>query len=391
MSPAWRQSELVDMASSRGPRDRNEDRLGALMEEPCPLLVVADGMGGYEAGDVAAGLVLAAVESARPTPGSAEALKNWMREVVLDAESRIQDHAERHGARGMGSTVVLASVVARAIVIAHVGDSRAYLVDPETATPLTRDHSVGAEAVERGVVTEAEVHTVPYHEALVRSLGALGTAGPEVSEVPVPDTGGPHLLILCTDGVWNAISNEDIPGLLFHGKRKPVARPAQVLVREALNRGTKDNATAVVLQLGPDPAGSKRPHRGLVGALVALFLVLAVGVMAVVRGSIAPGEVDAPGGAFPPTADSETSGTGDESRILWVRTDRPGGVEASLGSRQIGIVPPATPSPLRLLRGDSLLLRWDGPDGADSMLVIVDDEVPDSLHVPQPPDGENEA
>lgn len=389
MPAAWRRGGRVDLASSRGPRDRNEDRLGGWLDGPASLLVVADGMGGYEAGDVAAGLVLTAVESARPAPGSLAALEEWMREVVLDAESRIQDHVERHGTVGMGSTVILASAIANTIVIAHVGDSRAYLVDPEEATLLTRDHTVGAEAVDRGVVTDAEVHTVPYHEALVRSLGALGTAGPEINRIPLPDAGGPYLLILCTDGVWNAVPSQDFPGLLFDRRGRPVPQPAEVLVREAVNRHTRDNATAVVLGLGPELEEPKRRRRLLVTAVFLLFLLL-VGLPALLRGPTTPGVIHPSDGARPPAEQGQGFGDVGEARILWIRTDRLDGVEAIVGSNSIGIVQPGAPSPLRLLHGDSLLLRWGGDDGVDSMLVIVDEAVPDSLHVPKPPDGEDE-
>ena len=384
----------LDAATDAGPRPRNEDRFRVRLDLGYPFLALADGMGGYEAGDLAATLVMEAAGAAGSPPATVAELQGWMERVILDAESRIQNEARSRGKGGMGSTVVLACVLPDTVAVAHVGDSRAYLVNRLTAQRLTRDHSVGADAVTRGVVTEAEMHTVPYHEALVRSLGALGAEGPDFQTFSIGSSGEESLLVLCTDGIWNVISDSDLPGLLFDATGSQVKDPAHVLVASALDRGTGDNATAVVLEVGGRAGRKVRkplPRMAALAALAALVaLFVGVGLAWLTLGS----NRQIPAEPLRPTVVTSTPVSpagGVAARILWIRTSHGGGLEARVGRDLIGGVPAGTFTPLRLLLGDSLLLRWTWQGGADSVFVVVEETTPDTIVVPTAEGGPHES
>ncbi len=371
-------------ASETGPRERNEDRLGIWTERPVPVVAVADGMGGYQAGDVAARLAIEAVDKGGLPPSTPEAVQGWMEALFKDAETRIQRHAQVHGTAGMGSTLVVACLLPDSIAIGHVGDSRAYLVKPSGASVLTRDHSVGVDALERGLVEPEAVHTIPHHGALLKSLGALGSDVPEVTTLSRPGSQENALLLLCTDGVWNVVAEAELPGLLFGPAGKPVEGPAAALVQEALDRGTQDNATAVVLPVRPEPA-THRSARLLSGVGVALLAALGIGWWTMNLNPSPSAEPQAGAEATPavPSVAREAS-----ARIVWIQAASMTEVEASVGGSAVSRIPPGTEAPLRLIAGDSLLLRWGEGRAADSMLVVVQSSTSDTIQVPPPEGGQ---
>jgi PPM family protein phosphatase len=232
-------------------RTTNEDSL--IVEPGLGLYAVLDGMGGANAGDVASQLARDAIRDfvlrRRVTlapPALLEAALIAGSTVVFAAA---QAQRERHG---MGTTAVACLVVdPRHVVIAHVGDSRAYLLRGGRLQALTRDHTIVEELVGRGVLAADEAERHPYKNVLSRNLGARAEARVDTIEVELK--AGDRLL-LCSDGLYGYASAEAIQYLLGSGDApEHVARD---LIDLALRGGGGDNVSTIVIEAPPGPPSS---------------------------------------------------------------------------------------------------------------------------------------
>lgn len=207
------------------------------------LLIVADGMGGHVAGEVAAAVALETVKEAigslRLQPGAP--VQELVRSAVREANRRVFERARRDGLDGMGTTLTMAVVVDRVAYVGHVGDSRAYHIQKERMVQITEDHSVVAELVKTGGISAAEAHTHPYRNLLTRALGTTPDVVADLYSVSLDPGEG---LLLCTDGLTAVLTDEEIYRVLEQC-RDPDAC-ARRLVDLANARGGPDNITAVV-------------------------------------------------------------------------------------------------------------------------------------------------
>lgn len=226
-------------------RVENEDAV--LVDVGLGLYGVFDGMGGAKAGDVAAqtarDTTLDVVRARGPELAPGPLLTHALEAACAAVHDRAARHAEL---RGMGTTAVLGMVApGDRLVVAHVGDSRAYLWRDGRLAALTADHSLVAELVARGVLTaeEAEVH--PYRSVLSRNLGAARTCKVDVVEVAL--SAGDRVL-LCSDGLTGYASHEAISHVLSSGDAP--ARVAHALIDLALRGGGGDNVSVIVLEAG---------------------------------------------------------------------------------------------------------------------------------------------
>ncbi|WP_406688661.1 protein phosphatase 2C domain-containing protein [Saccharopolyspora sp. ID03-671] len=227
---------LAGSSTHVGGRETNQD--SSLVAEG--LFAVADGIGGYSQGDVASRLALDALEQAfaedRTTSGLLEAVRR--------ANEVVWERANRDGT-SMGTTVVALAMTEDAGAVAlNVGDSRLYRLRDGNLEQLTDDHTVPAELLRAHRVTDDEARNHQYRHVLTRAIGV----GPEVevdhAEVPVEP--GDRVL-LCTDGLYNAQTPEELAALLGTD-----AEPQQIcdaLVEAALDHDADDNVTAVVLDI----------------------------------------------------------------------------------------------------------------------------------------------
>lgn len=227
----------VGMATHVGKvRTVNEDSIG----RQGSLLVLADGMGGHQAGEVASALV---VERVLALESGAPNFKAVLTSVLSEANQALLAYAVEHQeCMGMGTTVVVAKVEADRVCVAHIGDSRAYLWHEEQLTQLTIDHSLVAELVKSGGITEEEAKNHPQRNVLTRALGAAEPIEPEYREVPV--IAGDRLL-LCSDGLTVMLSDAEIAALLGAEPSPQVA--ADRLIAAANDRGGMDNISAIVV------------------------------------------------------------------------------------------------------------------------------------------------
>ncbi|HUA94292.1 MAG TPA: Stp1/IreP family PP2C-type Ser/Thr phosphatase [Acidimicrobiales bacterium] len=222
-------------------RTVNEDR--AL--ESLTLFAVADGMGGHAGGEIAARLAIDTLTGEFGRNPSADGLVD----AVHEANRVVWEHGHTDAAlRGMGTTLIAAALVATddgdRLVVANVGDSRAYRLHGHELVQLTTDHSVAEELVARGELSEAQAAVHPHRHILTRALGVAAQVDVDVWEM-VPEEGDRFLL--CSDGLSNEVSPERI-GELVAQVRSP-QEVAESLVRLANEAGGSDNITAVVLDV----------------------------------------------------------------------------------------------------------------------------------------------
>ena len=198
-------------------RARNEDALLVALDDR--LLAVCDGLGGHPAGDVASATAVESLRASAPSAASSsDALVEALRTAHVAVVSAAGEDPDR---KGMATTVVAATLGDGTATVAHVGDSRAYLRDPDGAlTQVTRDHGMG------GYITQA--------------LWLDRDVEPDVVEVATPP--GARLL-LCSDGLSNMLDADSIAILLGRGDAQEAC---DALVDEALNRGGLDNVTVVL-------------------------------------------------------------------------------------------------------------------------------------------------
>ncbi len=219
------------------------------------LALIADGMGGYAGGEVAAEIAVDVVSSSFASDSSARGLA----EAFHIANRRIFERGGEPGLEGMGTTLVAAAIVAtpsgERLLVANVGDSRGYLLRDSALRQLTEDHSVAAELVRMGRIEEQEGVEHPGRHVLTRALGVEEDVAPDVVELE-PREG--DRLLLCSDGLSNELADQELRSLLEVGEPSDAAR---ALVAAANAHGGLDNITAVVADVVADPGGAEAPPR----------------------------------------------------------------------------------------------------------------------------------
>lgn len=239
-------------------RSENEDSLFVR----APIFVVADGMGGAQAGEVASKAAADSFDRDLPE-GPPE---QFLRETIEEANRRIHELARADSSRaGMGTTITAAIVDAQAeeVGIGHVGDSRAYRLRRGRLERLTRDHSLVEEMRRKGQITDAQAEDHPQRSIITRALGPEPEV--EVDLQTVPAAPG-DVFLLCSDGLTTMISEERIAEVLAAtGSMREAVR---TLVDEANGAGGRDNITALAFRVGDAaaPMGEKPEDATLVGA-----------------------------------------------------------------------------------------------------------------------------
>lgn len=232
---------------------------------PGVLMAVADGMGGAAAGDVASNLAISAVEEALRSSLAGEtgapSRPEELAEGIRAADGRIRSWASRHDEyRGMGCTMTAVLVAGAEVHLAHVGDSRAYLIRDGRARRLTRDHTMAQELVEAGSMSQEEADRSDQRHVLLHALG--GDREPEVLEAGDRCRPG-DVLLLCSDGLTDGIDDRELAERI-----SGVERPGEIcrrLLALANERGGPDNITVVaaLVEQAQDPAGEgRRDGRG---------------------------------------------------------------------------------------------------------------------------------
>lgn len=252
-------------------REHNEDSLAV---NP-PLYAVADGMGGHAAGEVASEIAIQTLVANAPETPDGDDLA---RAVVAANHAIIRAVHEGIGRKGMGTTMTAAMLSGKRLVIAQVGDSRAYLLHEGSLQRITRDHSLMADLIDSGQITPEEAKTHPQRSVITRALGSDPSTLPDIYEMNV--SAGDRLL-LCSDGLSGMVDDPLLESTL--ARIKDPQRCAAALVNEAITAGGHDNVTAIVVD-APSNAEAiikKQTIKGRIGAIIAAIafvLVLAGGI-----------------------------------------------------------------------------------------------------------------
>ena len=256
-------------------REHNEDSFIAAT----PLFVVADGMGGHEAGEVASEIAINTLLEKAPSSPDGDALANAVKAANI---AIISAAANGIGRPGMGTTMTAAQVFGDQLVIAQVGDSRAYLLHEGTLQRVTRDHSLVADLVEQGRITEEEARVHPQRSVITRALGSDATVEPDIYILRVSP--GDRLL-LCSDGLSGMVQDSGIANIM-----RSNADPqdcCDALIREALAAGGLDNVTCVVVDPLKEPEPDKpakdagswiKEHVAPIVFAIAFIAILAAGI-----------------------------------------------------------------------------------------------------------------
>lgn len=207
------------------------------------LMLVADGMGGHRGGATASRMAAEIIKSEYmdSTDGDVEAV---LRRALQKANAQIyQDSQTNPELRGMGTTCSVVVIRGDAAHVAHVGDSRVYLIRDNTIEQLTEDHSLVATMVKEGLLTtrEAEVH--PRRNVLQRSVGVLPEL--EADFLPPMKIKPGDIFVICSDGLHGLVKPEEI----LEVARQPLEQAVDDLVNRALSRGAPDNVTVVVVRV----------------------------------------------------------------------------------------------------------------------------------------------
>jgi len=236
-------------------RKHNEDAF--LNDDELGLYVVADGMGGHAAGEVASAQAVKSIRAAidegkplldslRQTPSieAREAVSQLMERAILKACADIYAlSVSDPGKRGMGTTVVALLCTGKKAVVGHVGDSRVYLYRNSRAHQLTEDHTIIQEQLKRGLITKEQVATAENKNVITRAVGIQ----PQVAvDTLVTDLLPGDLYLLCSDGLHGYLGDDELPGLLA---AEPRGKLPDALVDVALNRGGRDNISVVCVSV----------------------------------------------------------------------------------------------------------------------------------------------
>ena len=223
-----------------------------------PVFVVADGMGGANAGEVASEMAVRSFDPELPDGNPAEALVG----VIEGANKRIHQRSRSdEGSAGMGTTVTAAYVSEEEVIVAHVGDSRAYLLRDGELVRLTKDHSLVGELVARGKLTEAQAESHPQRSVITRALG------PEANvqvDVDIFEARPGDVFLLCSDGLTSMVHEPKLQPLFKDaGDLETLGRR---LIDAANEAGGRDNITVILFRLeevetapGDGPAAAEAP------------------------------------------------------------------------------------------------------------------------------------
>ena len=251
----------LDIAGKTDPgkvRERNEDSIALAPE--FGLMVVADGMGGHNSGEVASGLAVETILSfAKDFLGKGRNAVPEGADKTLSARARQLQHFiqsantviyEKSRAfkkdQGMGTTVVAALADDRSLTVAHVGDSRLYLLRNKRLERLTEDHSLVQDQVRHGLITQEQAEKSNLQNILTRALGTESVVKVDTADHPVLPG---DVFMLCSDGLTKMVTEDEMAKVL--AEDKPAVEAVDTLIRMANAAGGVDNVTVAVAKAAP--------------------------------------------------------------------------------------------------------------------------------------------
>jgi len=205
------------------------------------LFIVADGMGGYKAGDYASSYTVKAIEREVMLDTETSPIK-ILRHAIETANKEVYEKAKEPDYEGMGTTVVAATIIDETMYVANVGDSRLYLIDEEIEQ-ITKDHSLVEEMVRLGKIDKNDARLHPDKNIITRAIGVSENIDVDFFEVDLEDG---DIILMCSDGLCNMIEDEDMRMIIR--AQRDVVQMVEELIKVANHNGGKDNISAVIIE-----------------------------------------------------------------------------------------------------------------------------------------------
>lgn len=249
--PASMQVEFIELTDRGRVRQQNEDYLGHVIAESPRrarthgwLFALADGVGGQAQGEVASRTAVESVLDGFREAADGEPLRPLLARLAQQANRHVREKAQASGAGGMATTLVVCALRSGRAAVAHVGDSRCYLIRRGRAIALTRDHTIAGEQARLGLLSAQEEREASTRHILSRALGPEPAVEVEIGEHLVL-TG--DVLILCSDGLHGEVRDAEMAAAVRENARlRDVARDLFSLVNE---RGGSDNISAQMIRV----------------------------------------------------------------------------------------------------------------------------------------------
>ncbi len=239
-------------------RQHNEDSGGIFQNlDGHRLAIVADGMGGHRAGDVASGMTLSELKNrweAAKDISTAEIAEVWLKEEILKVNKLIFAHAKNNSeCDGMGTTIVAAITTENFATVANIGDSRCYLLNESGFNQVTEDHSLVNELVRHGQISKEDAEHHPRKNVLLRALGTEESVQMDIKTIMFEEG---DCLLLCSDGLSNKVSEQEMKDILASGNS--LEQKAHTLVALANEYGGEDNITLAIVAFSNDIIGDEQ-------------------------------------------------------------------------------------------------------------------------------------
>ncbi len=260
-------TQVLEISSCTDPgmvRSHNEDSIAA--DAANGLVVLADGMGGYNAGEVASGMATTVIvtelqqilSGSKPYQLDAgtnqEVGARLVREQVLKANTSIYQAAQSQPQyAGMGTTLVVCLFYDNRVLVAHLGDSRLYLMRDAKLRQVTRDHSLLQEQIDAGLITPEQAKNAQHKNLVTKALGIDPTVEPEIHEYP---TEPGDIYLLCSDGLCDMVDDEDI-AMTLEALGANLNLAAQQLVQMANDNGGRDNVSVILVRVLREYPGAR--------------------------------------------------------------------------------------------------------------------------------------
>ena len=220
-------------------RENNEDNY-LIKEKPYPLLVVADGMGGHQAGEVASKIAIDEIN--KFSLNFEEDIFMQIEKAIRKANKNIFERANNNSSyRGMGTTLSMGIIINNYLYIGHIGDSRIYLFRENNLSLETKDHTLVQKYVDDKKIKQEEAFYHPQKHILTQALGVESNLNIQIKKILLQEN---DILIFCTDGLSDMLKKEDIKKILLNNNLN-IDDISNVLGKEALNKGGIDNITFI--------------------------------------------------------------------------------------------------------------------------------------------------
>ncbi|KAB2337460.1 Stp1/IreP family PP2C-type Ser/Thr phosphatase [Cytobacillus depressus] len=236
-------------------RQHNEDSGGFFLNQSGQrLAIVADGMGGHRAGDVASEMALTNLQKLwgdTTVISTADEAEEWLKVSIEKGNTEIYEHAQKSSeCEGMGTTLVAAICTNHFATIANIGDSRCYIMNDTGFQQLTDDHSLVNELVRSGQISKEDAEHHPMKNVVLRALGTEKTVKIDIKTIMFEEE---DLLLLCSDGLSNKVTEKEMIQTLK--SKQSLEEKAVSLIDSANNLGGEDNITLVIVEFLDSESG----------------------------------------------------------------------------------------------------------------------------------------